>query len=829
MIGRTNACIINGQGGEANPIVVTTTDQMASLLTDANVGKFVKFEGGNPNYHTISVDDAFTNLYFNEAVDPDFEELWASADKDKIQGSYADGGQGLLLSLGPTVDDVQWMLMFMTQSDSAYKMNAILDRNYSIVYARPIPENALKPSDVGLTKWGWQMAQLPDDKVSALASYKYVMVNSNQSVWGKYIAKQNAFAASYTYGQVYNILKISEVISYKPVYALGKLSNQAPSDAIVTGYSAYDGNGKVITGAALKNNDSTFIQRTGSTDIGVASMQGISSIGKYAFAGWSPNLTIAKSITSIEDYAFENSNAVITYEEGEDSSLSLMPNAFSGFQGTSIRIPKRVNSFGLNAFNNCPNLQEVRIDDLDKWFTYYNFLDDYNNNPISVAGKAYFNDNLLVTLDLSEKTLSRIERNLFNGSTTLKTLILPKSGLSEIGEGAFKNCIALEKVVLPEQIDSLFFGGNSFENDSALKEVDTHNIETWYAANPTDTGNYPSYTLLVNNEEASHITFNGVEPSGVISITQNLPARTYQNCKNITGIQIEDSGDFYIYEKAFYNCTGLGPQINVGNLKAHPRSFKNCTSLQTLTTSNSTDIYDYAFEGCTSLKQLNLASGSVGMGAFKNCSALEKITTSGILSCYSLEGHESSFEGCSNVKEIDGDLSIISALPVRTKLQSVIVNYSGSNGSRVYINANLFKNVTTLHTFALGNAVNLQLIGLSAFEGCTSLSSVTFVSSYDDTSVQFSDFAFKNCTALTSLEIPACPRGLTLGHEALAIGTSDNKATIILKNTVVPSIQSDTFDTTKLEKIIVPAGKKSDYIRNVTWAALEPFIEEAAS
>ena len=46
---------------------------------------------------------------------------------------------------------------------------------------------------------------------------------------------------------------------------------------------------------------------------------------------------------------------------------------------------------------------------------------------------------------------------------------------------------------------------------------------------------------------------------------------------------------------------------------------------------------------------------------------------------------------------------------------------------------------------------------------------------------------------------------------------------------VVPRIKADTFDTSKLEKIIVPAGKKATYIKDVVWKTLENYIEEAAS
>lgn len=827
----------NARGGADNPIICKTEQEMTSLLTTDNVGKFVRFEGGNPEYAPITEGTAVNNVFFNTAVVPDFDELFDSSDADKL---YLEGDSGscAIVQLGRDQDSISESKTFQAirQVSGGVTLTAIAYLGYSFAYINCIPEDAFSPSDMGVEHWGWQVDRIPEDVISSYRSYNYYNVNSNQTVWGKYISQRLAFAAPYTYGQVYTIVESESALSYKPVYALDKLSNKATADTVLEGFSAYDETGKVITGAALKNNDAAFIARS-LTSVSAKSMRGITSIGDYAFAGCSSltSVEIGKDITNVGRYVFLNtpSTLEITWEEeSAGNNIMFAPHAYSGYSNTSVVIPARVTNIQNSCFDNTLYLKDVHISDLNRWMniSFYDWWSNPLYHPdITDGGNLYVNDELLTKLDLSDTDFTEINRYCFAGARCLTEVILPKSSLTKISAGAFGSCTALEKVVLPENTDQLFFAGDSFANDSALKEVDTHNIETWYAANPEDIGNYPSYALLANNEEVSHITFNGVEPSGVISIAQNIPARTYQNCKNITGIQIEDSGNFYIREKAFYNCTGLGPQVNVGNLNAGPYSFKNCTSLQILTTSNSTAIYDYAFEGCTSLKQLNLASGSVGMGAFKNCSALEKITSSGILRCYSQEGDGSSFEGCSNVKEIDGDLSIIGALPDRTKLQSVSVSYSGSNGSRVNINDNFFKNATTLHTFAVNGAAKLQRIGVSAFEGCTSLSSVTFVSSYDDSSVQFSDFAFKNCTALTSLEIPLCPRGLILGHEALAIGTSDNKATITLKNTAVPSIQSDTFDTSKLEKIVVPAGKKAQYIQNTVWKTLENYIEEAVN
>lgn len=87
--------------------------------------------------------------------------------------------------------------------------------------------------------------------------------------------------------------------------------------------------------------------------------------------------------------------------------------------------------------------------------------------------------------------------------------------------------------------------------------------------------------------------------------------------------------------------------------------------------------------------------------------------------------------------------------------------------------------------------------------------------------------AFEYCNALTSIEIPSSVTGIAAA--ALRIGSTTNKATITLKGTTPPSIWSDTFDATKLAKIIVPAGCGDAYKAATNWAAFADYIEEATA
>ena len=75
---------------------------------------------------------------------------------------------------------------------------------------------------------------------------------------------------------------------------------------------------------------------------------------------------------------------------------------------------------------------------------------------------------------------------------------------------------------------------------------------------------------------------------------------------------------------------------------------------------------------------------------------------------------------------------------------------------------------------------------------------------------------FDNCQALTSLTIPS--RVTTINGLALNIGSSTNKATITMKPTTPPTIQSNAIGE-NVAKIIVPAASYNAYITATNWAA----------
>lgn len=110
-------------------------------------------------------------------------------------------------------------------------------------------------------------------------------------------------------------------------------------------------------------------------------------------------------------------------------------------------------------------------------------------------------------------------------------------------------------------------------------------------------------------------------------------------------------------------------------------------------------------------------------------------------------------------------------------------------------------------------------IGLSAFYSCTRLTSVTV----PDSVTIIENTAFKNCTTLTEITIG---KGVAqIGTEALNIGLSSKKATVKMKPTTPPTIQSNSIGA-NVEKIIVPAASLNAYLNATNWAAYADIIVE---
>ena len=151
--------------------------------------------------------------------------------------------------------------------------------------------------------------------------------------------------------------------------------------------------------------------------------------------------------------------------------------------------------------------------------------------------------------------------------------------------------------------------------------------------------------------------------------------------------------------------------------------------------------------------------------------------------------------------------------------------FNGCNGlasieipnSVTNIGSNTFAYCTSLTSIVIPNGI--KSINPNTFNYCSNLTNIVIPNNV--TSIGYG--AFSDCSSLISLTIPL--NVSTISRTALQIGSSSNKATITMKGLFPPTIQSDTFNASYLNKIYVPSASVTQYKNATNWANFADYIE----
>ena len=603
----------------------------------------------------------------------------------------------------------------------------------------------------------------------------------------------------------------------------------------VIGENVFSGNTS-ITSVEIPNSVTSigryaFYNCDGLTSITIPNS--VTSIGEGAFyyCDGLTSVEIPNSVTSVGDQAFGYCNGLTSVTIGTSigymvfsgcSSLtnvtilnsvrSIGGSAFKGCSGlTSIEIPSSVTSIGYEAFYNCTNLKTVMnysMLDITKGSSDNGYVAYYADKVINapngsiednfifgvVSGKniltGYLGEDEALILPANYKGEDYvIGENAFSGNTSITSIEIPSS-VTSIGDSAFEGCSGLTSIEIPSSVTSI--GNSAFYDCVNLKTV-INGSNLTFEDGSTDHGYIAYYAdKVVNGLIEGDFAFK--EANGKYYLTGYLGNDThvvlpdkyngqgyvigtdaFNNCNNILSITIGSNVE-EIEFNAFYGCENIAKVFWLPNTP--PEGYSN--------------IYGYL-------------NGKINYVANNNYKYLNNIVVTQFLS--------SKFE-------VDGMVFIPLNLSERT---CCVVDDINNNLSDIIIKETVsYKNVALSVTDIMPYAFykndvlssltleNKGSVGISAFEGCTSLSRIDI----PESTTSVGDYAFKDCDRLKIAKIEDRTTVLPLGKKifdnsplnSLYIGAKisyindmgseaspfcGNKS---LKSVVITDVESDIFD-----------------------------------
>ena len=565
--------------------------------------------------------------------------------------------------------------------------------------------------------------------------------------------------------------------------------------------------------------DSAFESCTGLTSIEIPS--NVESIGNYAFYNCTglTNITIPKSVESVGDRAFygcdnltevllENGSKLTSDDLGVDASKirtywnegdltwtltadgtmtisgSGAMKGYSWYSGSpaaqkkdnvkKVVIEDGVTSIGMSAFNDCDSLTSITIPESVTSIRAYAFEScgklasiTIPKSVTSIGTYAFSGTPWLTNKQQENDSLVIVNGILIDGTACSGKVTIP-DGVTSIGEGAFYNCSSLTSIEIPEGVTSI--GDYAFGYCSSLASIEI-------PSSVTSIGNYAF-------RDCSSLASIEI-PSSVTSIGDSA----FDSCTGLTSITIPKSVTS-IGSVVFYQCNKLtvyleeGSTLTSGQLGVDENKISSyqswtednltwtLTADGTMTISGTGTMMDYdivdspAAQKKDSVKKVVIEDGvtSIGNGAFKYCSSLTDITIPGSVTSIGTYA----FSGCTALTEVlleNG--STLTSENFGEVADKVVIRWNEGNltwtldaeGTMAISGTGAMKNYGTNNSPAAQKKASVKKVVIE--DGITSIGDYAFFDCSSLTSIEIpegvtsiGEGAFSNCRNLASIEIP---------------------------------------------------------------------------
>ena len=454
-----------------------------------------------------------------------------------------------------------------------------------------------------------------------------------------------------------------------------------------------------------------------------------------------PNVTsviIPEGVTSIGDYAFLACESITSIAIPEGVT-SIGNEAFKKCSGlTSITIPGSVTSIGDAAFSGCSGLTSVTI----------------GNSVTSIGDYAFWACSSLTSIAIPEGVTS-IGNEAFYDCSSLTSITIPES-VTSIGNDAFSYCSSLTFIYLPYNIPVA--KQSSFDNSHFEKVKLYVPFEAYEAYKVDNVWSKFKNILYIDNFYANNIRYGYMAEENILSMSLLVE----ENFNQFTSISTIGSQDWHYNSK--YGAYMSGYQNNVTNpnedwlispamdLSKHStvtlefsHAFGPAASLPTTATQEAqyTCWVSNNFDGDVTTATWTQLPITYGYYAWDFITTTVNIPTENLK-----ENCHIAWKYVCDDESATWEINNIEVAGILTKpAVEVIAKYDN------YSNDVVIPSVVT-HNYA---DYNVEAIAVSAFSGCTSLTSITIPNSV----TSIGNNAFYDCSSLTSV---------TLGGKIESIG-----------------------------------------------------------